>query len=274
MIRQLICIFISVPKVPLCKTKWNYWFALLCSASGFQRDQEQEGRSLAVSQMHPVPLKNLKWSAHAATYLPKRSWRLINTCDPFPRRTLEWDFKSCAKPHVSCCVGMERRGRRGSEFSSKLKWLSSFPAYASRQNPTSAVWNSVFSYCDGIPHNHTTLLSFTHCFPPSLIFEDLNRSLAIARRCSWISMRHHLWDEAIDRFRGGCSVLPCTPLAKVNSTGKSSLSGRGSALRWWKELIGLMLLACTNQLQVTRSDLERYWTSWNTMRGFELRILV
>lgn len=184
MIWQLICIFISIPKVPLCKTKWNYWFARLwawkaCSASGFQRDQEQEGRSLALSQMHPVPLKNLKWSAHTATYLPKRSWRLINTCDPLPRRTLEWDFKSCAKPHVSCCVVMERRGRSGGEFSSKLKFLSSLPAYASRQNIL-AVWNSGFSCCGGVPHNHATLLSFTHGFPHCLILEDLSRSRDVA----------------------------------------------------------------------------------------------
>lgn len=116
----------------LCeKPNENDWFAPLCvweacSASGFQRDREQEARSLAASQMHPVPLKNLNRSAHTATYLPKRSWRLINTCDPLPRRTPEWDFKSCAKPHVSCCVGMARRGRRGGRilFQDKVAFFS------------------------------------------------------------------------------------------------------------------------------------------------------
>lgn len=167
---QPIRISLRIPNIPLCKTKWIYCFTLLCiwnacSASWFQRDQEHEGRSLAVSQMHPVPLKYLKWSAHAATYLPKRSWRLINTCDPLPRRTLEWDFKSCAKPHVSRCVVMERRGRRGSKFSSKLKLFSFLLAFASSAKLSLTVRNSVFSYCDGAPHNQTTLLRFTHrCF--------------------------------------------------------------------------------------------------------------
>lgn len=161
--------------------------------------------------MHPVPLKNLKWSAHTATYLPKRSWRLINTCDPLPRRTPEWDFKSCAKPHVSCCLGTERRGKReGGQILIQVKVPFFSPSIGFQTEPHFSLWNSVFSYCDAVPCNHATLLSFTHCFSPSLIHEDLNRSHAVARRCSSISMWHHLWDETVDRFWGGgrcCALL-------------------------------------------------------------------
>lgn len=37
-------------------------------------------------------LENQEWPVHTATYLPKWSWRLINTCDPFPCRMSKWDF--------------------------------------------------------------------------------------------------------------------------------------------------------------------------------------
>lgn len=50
------------------------------------------------------------------------------------------------------------------------------------------------------------------------------------------------------------------------------VSQTGSALRWWKKLIRLALLACNNQLQVTASDLEMYWICAHTMGGFELHI--
>lgn len=57
--------------------------------------------------------------------------------------------------------------------------------------------------------------------------------------------------------RGGCECI---------------LFQTGSALRWWKELISLVPLACNNQLQVTASDLEMYWICAHTMGGFEMHI--
>ena len=63
------------------------------------------------SLSNPVcALENQEWPVHTATYLPKWSWRLINTCNPFLCRVSKWDFKSCAKPHASRWAPDSRSG--------------------------------------------------------------------------------------------------------------------------------------------------------------------
>lgn len=67
-------------------------------------------------------LENQEWPVHTATYLPKWSWRLINTCNPFLCRVSKWDFKSSAKPHASHCVwdssGGKEKGEREISYQS------------------------------------------------------------------------------------------------------------------------------------------------------------
>jgi len=99
---------------------FNAWFVILLLVV-FGVNSSMKVDLLAVSQMHPVSLKNQEWPIHSATYLPKWSWRLINTCNPFLCRLSKWDFKSSAKPHASRCVrgssGRKERGDR--DFLSK-----------------------------------------------------------------------------------------------------------------------------------------------------------
>lgn len=65
-----------------------------------------------------MPLKNQERPVHAATYLPKWRWRLINTCNPLLRRVSKWGFQSYARPHAACWV--ERRGGSRGRFLIKL----------------------------------------------------------------------------------------------------------------------------------------------------------
>lgn len=67
-------------------------------------------------------LENQEWPVHTATYLPKWSWRLINTCNPFLCRVSKWDFKSCAKPQASHCVWDSSSGERDFLSKSPRSW--------------------------------------------------------------------------------------------------------------------------------------------------------
>lgn len=100
---------------------------------------------------------------------------------------------------------------------------------------------------------------------------------SVAHCCSHISTLHVCdWSHWSVGFvlLGDVLLMDSTFFVTVNSEDEYSLFRIGSALRWWKELISVVLLACNNQLQVTMSDLEMYWICRNTIRGFELHMLM
>lgn len=114
-------------------------------------------------------LENQEWPVHTATYLPKWSWRLINTCNPFLCRVSKWDFKSCAKPHASRSVrdssGGEEKQEREITYQSPpeadvifrhMHWI--VPVMCPFES-CGGLSYSLFSFCDCVPHCYNTQFS-------------------------------------------------------------------------------------------------------------------
>ena len=58
---------------------------------------------------HLVFLKDQERPIHTASYLPKQTWHLINTCSPSTGHVSRWDIKS--KPLIPRCKNVKGKGR-------------------------------------------------------------------------------------------------------------------------------------------------------------------
>lgn len=99
-------------------------------------DQEHECRSLAVSQMHPAPLKNLKMACSHSNLSPKAKLTSNQHLRPSPSLHAGVRLQKLCQATRFCGAVMESRARRGSKLSSKLESFTFFPAYTFTENLT------------------------------------------------------------------------------------------------------------------------------------------